>query len=697
MKLTWNLTEDILRQLPKGAGQLSFHYTRPAITATEHGHTLMVLDPDMLTLHMPEKVQIPLEGLRTVTADKTGLVLTYEDDTVIRAHASQYASQIARLLSGMLQQKRPVHIPAGNEKEELEAARRYQKGEAALKVDSISGQELYEEAVAYAQVNDRTREWKALKRAAELSHPDAHYQMAVYLAAGMYGQAADPVSAYHHMEQAAHLGNKSAPYYLANWYRTGFGTEKDLEKAVLWYQQDDSVKSLVQLAMLYGDELHDRKKAVETAGEALAKTQVAKTREILQKKLEAWSQLENEEEKEGLQAWTNYHSHIQASPQLKVTAADLMEQAKEYAQVEDREAEWNCLVRAAHLNHPQAHYQLGTYLATGMYSHPTDPQGAFVHMRNAADLGNPDAAYYLGSWSRTGFGTEKDLKQAEFWLKKDDTLKGKIQLALLYGDDLEDYGKAISLADEILAASQVVHTKKVMGKKKAGWQKRQDALRLEAGKDLRIAHVLNDAKEYDLAAEFLEKAAPYSVEARYLLGLLYLKGQGVPADKNKAREYLSTATDLQPESLYYLTYLEEDKDKAREYGEAYLKKGTNLAHKGQVQQYLHPDSPASLRRKGVELLENGDMSGVKVLKQAADGGDAQARLLWAQAMLEKDPGQAVSVLKEEADKGVADAMALLAYCYANGLGVVRDGWRAQWLLQRAAANGSRIAREWITE
>ena len=696
MKLKWNLADEILEEMPKGPGQLSFHHTRPSVTAAEHGRTIMKLDPETLTLWMPEKEEISLEGLAAAKAQGNELVLTYEDDTTRQVHASRHAGQIAHLLQGLLSHTKPVQLTPVTPTAQLEADKRYDKEAAALAVTEITAQQLYDQSKAYGQVNDRASEWNALTRAAELSHPDAHFQLATYLATGMYGHKADPAAAYHHMEQAAHLGHKDAPYYLANWNRTGFGTDKNLEQAVLWYKQDESPKALTQLALLYGDELHDTEKAVEAATRALAMTKVAKTREILTKKLDLWSLPENHEEKEILQAFRTSQAQAHPAAPLKVTAADLMEQAAQYAQVEDRESEWNCLVRAAELSHPKAHYQLATYLATGMYGHPADPETAFEHMRDAADLGNPDAAYYLGSWSRNGFGTEKDLDQAEFWLKKDNTLKGKIQLALLYGDDRQEPEKAIALADEILGETKVDHTTKVMTARKAKWRQAQDALKLASGRNLRIAHVLNDAKEYDLAAEFLEKAAPYSVEAKYLLGLLYLKGQGVPADKEKAREYLEAAADLQPDSLYYLTYLENDQNKAREYGEKYLEKGTNEEFKEQVRHFLHPESPESLRRKGLEKLQSGDESGLDLLKQAADGNDETAKLLWAEAMLDKEPEAAVKILKEEADKGVPDAMALMAYAYANGLGVARDAWKAQWLLQRAASRGSRLARQWIT-
>ena len=700
MKLIWNAADQVLAQLPKGAGQLSMHLHRPMIEGREHNRTLMTLTPHKLTLYMPEKTELTMEGLESAAAQHNELILIYDDGTCIRAHAGSYANQIAQLLDGLLKDEPATSPYKSDELSHDEAVREHQSGKTYIdeeqkKADKLTADQYYEQSRNYAELDDRKSEWESLEKAASLGSDKAHYQMATYLATGMHGQTASPEQAYAHMESAARLGNKEANYYLANWLRQGFGTEKNPEKAILFYQQDDSPKSLVQLAILYGDELGDTDKAIRTANKALNATLINKTRQILKRKLEMWS--EPGEEKAILNANKNYHDHITISIPTRVTAADLMDQAKGYAQVEDRESEWNALVRAAELSHPQAHFQLATYLASGMYGHPVVPGEAYEHMSDAADLGNKDAAYYLGAWNRQGFGTEKDLAQAEFWLKKDASPKAKAQLALLYGDDMRDYEKAIKLADEIINETKVAHTRKVMSAKKAKWQAAIDEQKKAAGKQLRIAHILNDAGEHELAAEFLEKAAPYSNEARYLLGLLYLKGQGVPVDKEKAKTYFEASKDIQPESLYYLTYLEEDPKKQQEYANAYLKSATNKNRIGQVNNLLHPKNAEQLRKEGIERIKAGDESGTDLLEQAADMGDSDAMIILAEALFETDPKKSVELLNKAAEEHIPDAYALLGYAAANGLGMERDPWKAQWLLQKALANESQIARQWISE
>lgn len=131
-------------------------------------------------------------------------------------------------------------------------------------------------------MDDRVSEWKYLQRAAELSHPEAHYQMGAYLASGMHDLEADPEQAFAHMKTAAELGSRQAPYYLGSWYRTGTGTRKDLAEADRWLAQDDSVKALIQ-RMLVKEELQDRAGAESLAKEAMAKSTSQKTRDLLQK------------------------------------------------------------------------------------------------------------------------------------------------------------------------------------------------------------------------------------------------------------------------------------------------------------------------------------------------------------------------------------------------------------------------------
>ncbi len=556
------------------------------------------------------------------------------------------------------------------------------------------------------------------------------------------------------MKEAAELGSTQAPYYLGSWYRNGVGTEKDLEQADHWLAQDDSVKALIQ-RMLVKEELGDRQAALDLAKDAMAKTSSAKTRGMLQKKLDVWD--EPSAEPAYLKAAGEYNAKEAVSAPKQVSARDLMNMAKGYADVNDFRQERRALEEAARLSHPEANYKLGAYLASGMHENETDPKAAFQWMMHAADLGNSQAPYYLGMWYAGGTGIEQDLEQAAFWLAKDESPKAKMQLALVL-KQLEREEEAERTLQEILDAPEGQGTKAardLAGRKLRQWraerEKKQEQTQAQTRKSLRIAHVLNDAGEYDLAAEFLEQAAAGgSMEAKYLLALLLVKGQGVAADPERAKTLLEQTKDTRPESLYYLTYLESDPEKKEAYARAYLAGNPEKTRKAQVEKLLgieepetvkeEPEEPAAdednpgaiqtaqpelveesqpaqaadggepgsqpvvhedpteavvLRRRGIARIQAGDERGTDDLQKAADMGDVDACLLLGEAMLETDPAQGVKYLETAAKAGIGDGYALLGYAYMNGLGVPADQRRAHILIHEALKRGSRIARQWL--
>uniref|UniRef100_UPI0025B1CD0E tetratricopeptide repeat protein n=1 Tax=Faecalibaculum rodentium TaxID=1702221 RepID=UPI0025B1CD0E len=573
-------------------------------------------------------------------------------------------------------------------------------------------------------------------------------------ASGMHETEKDEQEAFRHMKEAADLGSTQAPYYLGSWYRNGVGTVKDLEQADHWLAQDDSVKALIQ-RMLVKEELGDRQAALDLAKDAMAKTSSAKTREMLQKKLDVWD--EPSAEPAYLKAAGEYNAKEAVSVPKQVSARDLMNMAKGYADVNDFRQERRALEEAARLSHPEANYKLGAYLASGMHENETDPKAAFQWMMHAADLGNSQAPYYLGMWYAGGTGIEQDLEQAAFWLAKDESPKAKMQLALVL-KQLEREEEAERTLQEILDAPEGQATKAardLAGRKLRQWraerEKKQEQTQAQTRKSLRIAHVLNDAGEYDLAAEFLEQAAAGgSMEAKYLLALLLVKGQGVAADPERAKTLLEQTKDTRPESLYYLTYLESDPEKKEAYARAYLAGNPEKTRKAQVEKLLgieepetvkeEPEEPAAdednpgaiqtaqpepveesqpaqaadggepgsqpvvhedpteavvLRRRGIARIQAGDERGADDLQKAADMGDVDACLLLGEAMLETDPAQGVKYLETAAKAGIGDGYALLGYAYMNGLGVPADQRRAHILIHEALKRGSRIARQWL--
>lgn len=722
MKLTWNLADKVLAELPKGTGQLDLHHTRPKIEGKEHGHTVFTLTPVSLRVHSPEDAAADLHDLVSVSEAGNFLELAYADGHQTRVHTGQHTAQIAGLIQGLLEPEDPLLASLSekaesgdirameqiadiydhredHQKAELwaqkasetrsrphpkvtpedreqqkqvhEAGKAYLQGEQDSVPDRLSAEDLWKASRGFAEVDDRVSEWKYLQRAAELSHPEAHYQMGAYLASGMHDLEADPEQAFAHMKTAAELGSRQAPYYLGSWYRTGTGTRKDLAEADRWLAQDDSVKALIQ-RMLVKEELQDRAGAESLAKEAMAKSTSQKTRDLLQKKLDTWSA--PSEEPAYLAAAEEYNRKESASTPRQISAGDLMKMAEGYAQVNDFVQERRALEEAARLSHPEANYKLGAYLASGMHGNETDPKAAFGWMMHAADLGNDKAPYYLGMWYANGTGIEKDPEQAAFWLAKDKSPRAQMQLALV----LKSLGReeeAVKTLEQIRDTATAQNTKDLAVRKLNQWeterQKEQEERQTRTRKALRIAHILNDAGAFDLAAEFLEEAAAGgSGEAKYLLALLLLKGQGVAADPGRARDLLEQAKETRPESLYYLTYLEQDPEKQKAYARAYLAQNPEKTRKEQVETLLGIRPAETGEKESVpetaeapEKTESGTGGDSLSLdaaasepEHAADGGQAVSQDRELQAVSEPEkPGAAQSV---KPVSGEEDAAAL---------------------------------------
>ena len=786
MKLTWNLADKVLAELPQGAGQLDLHHTRPKIEGRDHGRTVFTLTPVSLKLHVPENTAADLHDLTEVKEAGSFLELTYADGHTAKVHSGIHTRQIAQLIQGLLEPEDPLLASLSQkaetgdvkameriagiyehredrdkaelwsqkaaharrqtrprvskeDREQEQAVRKaghdYQSREQEQTPDKLSASDLWLASRGFAEVNDRANEWKYLERAAELSHPDAHYQMGAYLASGMHETEKNEQEAFRHMKEAAELGSSQAPYYLGSWYRSGVGTDKDLEQAEYWLAKDDSVKALIQ-RMLVQEELGNRDKAMELAREAMSRTTSDKTRQLLQKKLDTWRG--GSDEPAYLKAAREYNEKEPASRPKQISAKDLMATALGLAETNDFAGERRALEEAARLSHPEANYLLGAYLASGMHENETDPKAAFRWMMHAADLGNDKAPYYIGMWYANGTGIEKDLDQAVFWLSKDESPKARLQLALVL-KSLDRDEEAEAKLQEIMNAPAGTATKALRDlaeKKLAQWKTDREAKReqkrKETQKALRIAHVLNDAGQNDLAAEFLEQAAAGgSNEAKYLLALLLIKGDGVAADPERARILLEETRETQPESLYYLTYLETDPEKKKACASAYLAGNPEKTRKAQVERFLgidedkpsdqlrQPEKPEpltapadiakqapldkeesssldaeALRRRGIARIQAGDEAGTGDLQKAADMGDTDACLLLGEAMLQTDPAQGVTYLKTAAKAGIGDAYALLGYACMNGLGVKTDRRKAHLLIHEALRRGSRIARQW---
>ncbi len=215
------------------------------------------------------------------------------------------------------------------------------------------------------------------------------------------------------------------------------------------------------------------------------------------------------------------------------------------------------------------------------------------------------------------------------------------------------------------------------------------------------------------------------MEAKYLLALLLVKGQGVAADPERAKTLLEQTKDTRPESLYYLTYLESDPEKKEAYARAYLAGNPEKTRKAQVEKLLgivEPETAEEPETAKKDREEDGQSNGRQCAKaEPASKRDASAapvpqsektaRPTAVQPQTEteerlpvkEDPTEAVVLrrrgiariqagdergtddLQKAADMGDVDACLLLgeaALLLVKGQGVAADPERAKTLLEQ---------------
>lgn len=157
------------------------------------------------------------------------------------------------------------------------------------------------------------------------------------------------------------------------------------------------------------------------------------------------------------------------------------------------------------------------------------------------------------------------------------------------------------------------------------------------------------------AREYFEQAANQGHgEAANLLGVIYAKGDGVPADFTAAAEW--------------------------------FRKGAERGHAGAMNNY------ASLLRTGRGVAKN-DVDATNWYRKSAESGDAIGTYWYADALnqgagVEKNQAQAAEWFRKGAELGDADCMLQYGYMLSHGHGVALDTNKAFEMYLRAARAGS---------
>jgi TPR repeat protein len=184
----------------------------------------------------------------------------------------------------------------------------------------------------------------------------------------------------------------------------------------------------------------------------------------------------------------------------------------------------------------------------------------------------------------------------------------------------------------------------------------------------------------DAFKQWAEAAQQGDVDARYNLGCLYVRGEGVPQNKASATEWLQRAADQGDlDAATWLLFAREITDDRRK--EFFSRK-------------LNPTD--RFRLTFVVQLSNGQIHRRPCATDEKDG----ARIAFSLGVLYEageagfvqDDRQAAEWYRRASDRNVADAQTRLAYLYAAGRGVERNQIEAARLFRRAAEQGDGIAQ-----
>ena len=150
-------------------------------------------------------------------------------------------------------------------------------------------------------------------------------------------------------------------------------------------------------------------------------------------------------------------------------------------------------------------------------------------LRPLAEKDDPYAAFVLGLMAARGEGRARDLSLAETWWKK----------SAAAGNSLAQFNLGYLHFRGVLGAQDFAKAREYWTK--AAGQKQADAL---FGLGVMDSNGLDGATDRKAAFKNYQGAAVLGHPlAEYELGLAYLEGRGVKADKQKAREFLRKAAD----------------------------------------------------------------------------------------------------------------------------------------------------------
>jgi len=351
----------------------------------------------------------------------------------------------------------------------------------------------------------------------------------------------------------------------------------------------------------------------------------------------------------------------------------------------------DCYTKLVHMNKKNGFTGLGSLYAYGL-GVAQDYKKAFDYYNQAAALGDSSAEYEIGNMYYFGNGTSVDYNQALYWFNE----------AAEHGDPVAYnamafmYLNGVGVEEDKEKAVELFKTSAKRGNAEA---------MKEVGNY--YAYVIFDGKK---AVTWYKKALAITGsdacgEAYYELGNCYKKGLGVPQDDKKAEEYFKMAHDAGYEIPDYNsdsemaipspidTAIQAIEDGDYDLAVSIIKP---LANSGDLEAQFQL---ARCYMNGYGVKKNSSVA-ASWLNKSAEVGYAKSQYMLG---LKYEEGREVVINNETAakwyrkaaDQGVPDAQFRLGIMYYEGRGVRSNGKKGMELIQAAANNDSKEAKDYL--
>ena len=205
-----------------------------------------------------------------------------------------------------------------------------------------------------------------------------------------------------------------------------------------------------------------------------------------------------------------------------------------------------------------------------------------------------------------------------------------------------------------------------------------------------------EATDWAAAATLCQREADAgNVTAQRLLGTMYDKGTGVPADPAQAVAYYTKASVSDLQAMFLLSHLMET-GRGTEVNSAYA---TAMLRKAAAGGLLPAMQALAFRLENGAGMKKDEAEAAVWYKSAADKGDASAQEKFAEMLskgrgVTKDETRAIEYYTKSADQGTATAAWQLAQIYFKGRGTQKDEAAGMlWLKKAAAKNQSDAVKE----